>query len=313
MSAENVSGSGSSQGVSAVGAYQSLAEETRGLKDSDLVHITLDVVAAVTTAFGVLPKLATLREPIQQLPGFDRAAVDKLETYAMALYETHADYLSASRPTESLPKLVEEATKVRDQLYADVQALIQRELVDAQEIREVKTGVGYKALAVDLTLLSDAMRRKWEVIQSRTAVQVDELLHAQQLATGLLRVVGEREQAPAVVADAAANRSRAFALFIRAYDEVRRAVTYLRWREGDADLIAPSLYAGRAAPKRKGEPEVPVDPAAGAPAAGAASTAAGAAGAAAAPEGAVSGTAPHAAAAPSAPVGSPNSEAFTRN
>lgn len=31
----------------------------------------------------------------------------------------------------------------------------------------------------------------------------------------------------------------------RAYDDARRAVTYLRWHEDDADEIAPSLYAGR--------------------------------------------------------------------
>ncbi len=40
-------------------------------------------------------------------------------------------------------------------------------------------------------------------------------------------------------------RARAFTLFSRAYDQVRRAVNVLRWDEGDADSIAPSLYAGR--------------------------------------------------------------------
>ena len=38
---------------------------------------------------------------------------------------------------------------------------------------------------------------------------------------------------------------RAFTLFSRAYDATRGAVTYLRWNEGDADDIAPSLYKGR--------------------------------------------------------------------
>jgi len=34
-------------------------------------------------------------------------------------------------------------------------------------------------------------------------------------------------------------------LVVNTYDEVRRAVHYLRWREGDAEEIAPSLYSGR--------------------------------------------------------------------
>jgi hypothetical protein len=32
---------------------------------------------------------------------------------------------------------------------------------------------------------------------------------------------------------------------VHAYDQTRRAVAYLRWNEGDADAIAPSLYKGR--------------------------------------------------------------------
>ncbi|WP_437293039.1 hypothetical protein [Sorangium sp. So ce426] len=32
---------------------------------------------------------------------------------------------------------------------------------------------------------------------------------------------------------------------MHAYDQTRRAIAYLRWNEGDADTIAPSLYKGR--------------------------------------------------------------------
>jgi hypothetical protein len=257
VTTESVSGSSSSQVVGASSALEKLAEEIQRVQESDLIHINIDVVAAVTTALGIMPKLGKLRPEIEKLPSFNLSLVDNFEVYAMALYETHADYLSATRPKEPLPKLVEEGTKLRDLLYTDAQALIQRELIDGQEIREVKTAIGHKALAVDLTLLSDALQRKWDVLQSKTALTLEELLRAQQLATALLRVVGEREQAPAVAADAAANRARAFALFMRAYDEVRRAVTFLRWKEGDWDLIAPSLYAGRSTGKRKPEAETP--------------------------------------------------------
>jgi hypothetical protein len=261
------------------------------------------VVSTVTTALGILPKLAKLRSSIEKLPDFNHALVLNFETYAMALYEAHADYLSATRPKEALPDMVEEATKLRDLLYADAQALIQRDLLDPQEIREVRTGIGYKALAVDLTLLGESLQRRWELVQSKTALQLDELLRAQQLAKELLRVVGEREQAPAVAAEAAANRSRAFVLYLRAYDEVRRAVTFLRWKEGDWDLIAPSPYAGRAAPKKK--PEATAEPPA------AATPTPGADGLHTTP--AAPGTAPVAAPQASVPVGHPDSLPFSRS
>jgi len=259
VNADNVSGSSSSVGVGVDGAFESLRTELEGVDDADLVHINIDVMAAVTTALGVLPKVLKLRPRVEEeLPRFDLSVIDKFETYVMALYEAQADYLSATRPAEPLPQLVEEATKVRDTLFADVQALVQRQLLDGEEVREVKTAVGYKALAMDLQLLANAMHRRWDVVQSKTAVLLPEILQANQLARRLLRVVGEREQAPAVAAEAAANRSRAFALFLKAYDEVRRAVTYLRWRDGDWDRFTPSLYAGRGTGKRKPETETPV-------------------------------------------------------
>ena len=54
-------------------------------------------------------------------------------------------------------------------------------------------------------------------------------------------------------------RQRAFSLFVNVYDQARRAVSHLRWNEGDVDDIAPSLYAGRnSGPRRKnGDSETP--------------------------------------------------------
>jgi hypothetical protein len=44
-----------------------------------------------------------------------------------------------------------------------------------------------------------------------------------------------------------------FTQFIQAYDDARRAIAYLRWHEGDADDIAPSLHVnkGSGASKKK--------------------------------------------------------------
>jgi hypothetical protein len=48
------------------------------------------------------------------------------------------------------------------------------------------------------------------------------------------------------VAAATDQRQRVFTLTLRAYEEARSAVTYLRRREGDAESIAPNLYTGKA-------------------------------------------------------------------
>ena len=64
-----------------------------------------------------------------------------------------------------------------------------------------------------------------------------------------------RNGGPAATAAAALDRQRAFTLFARRYDELRRVVTYLRWHQGDADRIAPSLYRRRH--KRRSKPRPP--------------------------------------------------------
>jgi hypothetical protein len=50
---------------------------------------------------------------------------------------------------------------------------------------------------------------------------------------------------------AADLRNRAFTLFTRGYDQMRRAVAFLRWDEGDADKVVPSLYAKHRRSKKK--------------------------------------------------------------
>ncbi len=79
--------------------------------------------------------------------------------------------------------------------------------------------------------------------------------------------LGEREQAQASEPgkmDANERRKRAFSLFVNAYDQCRRAAAYLRWNEGDADELLPSLYAGRSVNRQKEATESPAESAAGA-------------------------------------------------
>ena len=88
-----------------------------------------------------------------------------------------------------------------------------------------------------------------------------EVDRANQTADTLLTAVGMREQAPARVADATETRLLAYNLLLRDYGEVRRAVSFLRWHQGDADTLAPSLFAGRGPRKRGEDPRPAVLPA----------------------------------------------------
>jgi hypothetical protein len=115
------------------------------------------------------------------------------------------------------------------------------------------------------------MREAWTNISTKTAIQAKELYEAEMLADRILSAVGQREQTPAVAADAAENRQRAFTLFIQAYSHARRAVAFFHWDAEDLDEVAPSVYTTGRAARRKAESNAPpprmVTPDAGAPAA----------------------------------------------
>ena len=101
-----------------------------------------------------------------------------------------------------------------------------------------------------------ALRRAWPKIAGNTAIKLADLEEANALADALITAVGVRDQSPAVVAEAVRMCSRAFALTLRYYEDVRRAITYIRAPHGDAEQLAPSLYAnrGNGNHKKKEEP-----------------------------------------------------------
>lgn len=198
----------------------------------------------------MIPRVNALRAQLaSDLPRFNLVTFDKLEDYTYALHFTHACYVAATRPPDGLQSLAEEAGLVRDRMRQDALALVGHGLVDGVPIAQVKGGTTYRSMALDLQVLSRVLKESWASIQGKSAVTIEHLNAASKLSLALMRVVGLREKAPAVVAAALETRNRAFTLFIRAYEETRSAVAYLRRHEGDADAIAPSLYPGR--PRRR--------------------------------------------------------------
>lgn len=239
-------------------AYERVKAELAALDPEELVQVNLEIAVAVPTVLGVLPEVKRLREQIaQHLPTFDLASFDKLEDYALALSSAHTDYLTATQPPDDLVELSAEATKVRDRLHQDALALAGHGLVDEGALAQVKGGNGYRVMAQDLEIVSRVMKASWDKIQGKSATTAEDLQIAQRMSTRLMRVVGLREQGPAVLAAAADHRLRAFTKLLAVYEDARRAVGYLRARQGDADNIAPSLYPGRPRRRTTGEPATP--------------------------------------------------------
>src|SRR6188768_4297400 len=240
-------------------AYERALPATAALSEDELLHVNIDLPRAVATAIAALPRIMAYRDEAAKLNGFDTSHFDELQLHAFAVGHAHVKFLVASAPPEALATLNESALELRDTIYHDAVALAHRGLIRGERVAEFKANVGYQNLAFDLLGLSDLLRQNWEQIASRSAVQLGELDQAELIGQQLMDAVGTREQAAALMARAQAQRQRNFTLFSRSYDQVRRAIGFLRWNHEDVDQICPSLFAGRGGSRRK-EPPAPTPP-----------------------------------------------------
>ncbi|HEY3497821.1 MAG TPA: hypothetical protein VGK73_24150, partial [Polyangiaceae bacterium] len=192
-----------------------------------------------------LPEIRAMRPEFAALQGFDLARFDKLRDYALAVGHAHAMYRAAAGPNGGLAELAEEVMELRDMLQADATALAKRRILDENQVSKLRGGSGYKTVAFEVVGLVGLLRERWNDVKNRSALQPEELEHAGRRAQELVTAVGLREQSPAMISAAAATRQRAYTLFFRAYEDVRRALSYLRWHENGGDSIAPSLFVGR--------------------------------------------------------------------
>lgn len=235
-------------------AFEQVLPAAAGLAEDELLPVNIDVPSAVATALGALPKILAYREHAAKLTGFDISHFDRLQLHTFAVAHAHAKLLAASAPPEAIAALNESGVKLRDTMYLDAVALAHRGLIGGDRIAEFKGSVGYKNLAFDLLGLATLLRENWDKIGSRTGLQLSELEEAERLGQQLMDAVGAREQAPALLAQVQAQRQRNFTLFSRSYNQVRRAIGFLRWDNEDIDQVCPSLYAGRGGSRRKETP-----------------------------------------------------------
>lgn len=240
-----ISNSSQTDAAEFVAGFKRVEAEIRAISDRELQIINIDVPGAVATVLGALPEIRALRSELTALPGFDLPRFDKLRDYALALGHTHAMYRAASGPSDGVTELAERVSNLRDILQADATALAKRGILDEGQVLKLRSGSGYKNIAFEVVGLIGLFREHWDKIHGRSALQLDELERAGELAQKLVTGVGLREQAPAALGAASALRQRAFTVLLRAYDEARRGISYLRWQTNDAADIAPSLFAGR--------------------------------------------------------------------
>ncbi len=229
-------------------AFTRVRADIDALPRDETRRLNVHVPTAVSVALGALPRLRALRDEMRALPGHPADTLVKLRDYALAAAYAHVLTLPGDEGETSLRALLNEAMPLRERLLLGAEALAQFGLVDRVRVAAIRRGAGHLDAAQDLTALGAVFREAWPRVAAKTPLTLPEIERGAELGALLLEALGQRKQGTDGSADpgeAHERLAKAYELLFRTYDECRRAVQYLRWHQGDAATIAPSLQQGR--------------------------------------------------------------------
>jgi|GEM_PF-1562206 len=169
--------------------------------------------------------------------------VDELPLIALATRQADIDWKKANEGTDS-SALHDEVGREHRLLLTDAESLVNRGLLPEKSLNNARGLQGYQTTVDSLQVVISVLREHWSAIEGHTPITRADLDRAEMVAMRMTSALSKRGQATASIG-ATDLRARALSKLVRTYEEVRRMVVFLRWFEGDAAMITPSLYAGR--------------------------------------------------------------------
>lgn len=236
-------------------ALAAIEPELRALDRSEISPPNVSAPRACATVLAALPAIRGLRAEIaRRLPEHALDRIDGLERYALAALCAHI----ATEPQSGarIRALFAEGKALARELSTHARALALKGLVEASPLDAFARGRGHLATASALTAATLVLRASWDAAVGKTAVEAADLDRADRIARELCEIAGRRTRVDPIAAADLDVRARALTLLVRAYDDARHAIAYVRWKEGDVDRIAPSLFRKRR--RRRVEAEAPV-------------------------------------------------------
>lgn len=235
-------------------AYEECLPAMRELTDDEIMRVNLDVPTCIATGLASVRKLRPLHAEIAEIEQVDMTRIEELEHYTLALLYAHASHITQVDDLDELQHAVAQARQMRGLLRGELDNLARHGVLKPTGLTRRSNERSHCQLALELLGLSSILRKAWPALAGKSPVELSQLDQAEALARRILRAPGSdrRKQRR----ETTEMRARAFTLFVRAYDEARRAVTFLRWHSNDAATIVPSLYAARRR-RRRASPGVP--------------------------------------------------------
>jgi hypothetical protein len=239
-------------------AYESLTGAMLALAPEELEQINLDIPSAASATQGALPEIMALRARAEKLPDFDIRNFDLLEQSALAMDHANTVHVMVTKPEEPVSELAEKCRLKVQVLKSDAETLAVRNIIHGAPLSQLRGGNNHRNLSFDLFALAYLLRANWQAIQGRTALTLEELTEAEQLADRLSVALGFKQQSASAAGPAADMRQRSFTLFMRTLRQVERAVTFLEPVKA-ADIL-PTIRVPRGPGKKRVEAAEPAAP-----------------------------------------------------
>ncbi|MGC4067591.1 MAG: hypothetical protein QM784_23680 [Polyangiaceae bacterium] len=233
-------------GPSSVRLTSRLRARILALGADELNRVNLDVPSAIsvgTRAARLLRSLA--REVERRLPDFSLGVIDDLEVCAVALARAHEICRSPAATSGSDSSVMSELRRVHHRFETELDSLTRRGLLSLPHADRNRGRPSNRKRCNELASLCRLVRARLALVTRKTGITATELTYAEALVDSFRLhyqpTLDSREEHRLL-------RAKLFTLFVRDYDEIRRAVTYLRWR--DADALVPPLHTVRIVVRR---------------------------------------------------------------
>ncbi len=237
-------------------AFETVREEIVAVPTTSLVRRNLNIPRAARRGLMVAQRIEPLRAELSTMSHLDYPKVEKLPAYALALLYAHEQVEAAEQAEVSLADLLVKAVPLRADLMKTGEMLAHFGIVSSERMAQIRAGQGHADTAADLLALGLLLGGIWSAIEDKVVVTREQVDLAIPLSAQLQRAIALREgdEDPLVEPSGVRHvRAQALELFLGAYEECRRGVSHLRWYQGDAAIIVPSLYSGRSGRTRSEE------------------------------------------------------------
>jgi len=232
-------------------AFDQTADLRRTVDPARLQPVTMDVEEGANRAKEKWRGLETLLPALRTLADLDIVRVERIPVLLEAVLFAREQWVAVTPDPARVRVLVAQADPLRKLLLRQwTPVLVKWGVFTQEQLDAWEAGSGHLDMGMDLVAVGEAWLARWADVAGRVPMLKPQVEQATELGRSLLAALGAKVENRALAA-ARDQYQRAFSLLVDAWDELRRGVVYLRWHDGDADELAPSLFALRPAARAK--------------------------------------------------------------